>query len=339
MTARADRHIVAEMGEKPAFSERRAGPDDSGRRLDRVLRSCLGELPLSAIYGALRRGRILLNGRRAEGAARVEEGDLISFDPRLLPRDGIEVEAAAATASGDAAWSGVDALAGLLALATADLLFMNKPRGMLVHGEDSLEDRVREALRERSRGSLSFNPGPLHRLDRNTSGLVVFPRSAAGARAFTALVRERRVEKRYLALLDGVLEGEEAWRDRIERDGGRRSSSVGEAGRPASAIARPLLAAGGRSLALVLLGTGLTHQIRVQAAARGLPLAGDSKYGGRPFPGGYLLHAYALRFPEPPFPDCPDLVVAPPPPGARRRLEGIFGVEALEKALETAVEA
>lgn len=311
------------------FVELAAGPDDAGRRLDKVLRSLLGEAPLSAVYSSLRHRRILVNGKPAEASLRLAPGDRISLDPALLPaRAGPGLPPAAA---------GGPSLSGLIVLETEDLLFLNKPRGMLVHGKDSLEELVRAYLGERSRGSLSFKPGPLHRLDRNTSGLVAFPRSAAGARAFAELLRSRRIEKRYLALLEGSLGSPAVWEDLLERDGERGISSAGSSGRPARSRALPLAEAGGLSLALVELGTGLTHQIRAQAAARGLALAGDAKYGGRPLPGGYLLHALALRFPEPPFPDLPREVSAPLPPRARARLEAIFGAEATGRALEAAL--
>jgi len=306
--------------------------------LDRVLRIFLRGLPLSAIYSALRTRRILVNGRPADGKVRVAEGDLISIDEALLPAS---TEVIADPAPADEALIGGDgvatALGPLLVLASADLLFLNKPRGMLVHGDDSLELRVREALRERSRGSMSFSPGPLHRLDRNSSGLVVFPRSAEGGRAFSALLRERRVEKRYIALVEGELEGRETWTDRLERDMERHLSRVDEAGTPALSEALPLIASKGLCLALVIIRTGLTHQIRVQASSRGHPLAGDLKYGGSPFPGGHILHALALLFSEAPFADLPPLVAAPLGDEPRRRLEGLFGASAVDKALETAI--
>ena len=323
------------MPSRRGFVELKAGPDDEGRRLDRVLRVILGAVPLSAVYSALRRGRILVNGSPSEAAYRVREGDRLSVDPRLMPGEAGPREPRGRPAASRAAGAGE--LSSLIVLETEDLLFINKPRGLLVHGEGSLEERVRAYLAERSGESLSFVPGPLHRLDRNTTGLVAFPRSSAGARAFSAILRERKVEKRYLALLDGRLEAAEAWEDRLARDSERRVSAAGELGGRASSDARPLAIAGGYSLVLVEIHTGLTHQIRAQAAARAMPLAGDSKYGGSPLAGGYILHALELRFPEPPFPDLPERVVAPLPPSALERLGGIFGAAALKEALGSAV--
>lgn len=302
-----------------------AGPDDAGRRLDKVLRVLLKDKTLSEIYAAVRKGRILVNGQRSKPERRLEEGDKIAIldageDGAPLPSPIAEGE-------------DLSPIADILILATADLLFINKPRGELSQGSD-LERRIREALSSRTAASLSFVPGPLHRLDRNTTGILAFPRSAEGGRAFTALLRERRLVKRYLALVDGEAEGPQEWRDRISRDEGSLKSSVSKEGSEAYAEMRPLLARGGRSLVLVELHSGLTHQIRVQASARGMPLSGDVKYGGGAFQGGYILHALSLEFPEPPFPDLPRLVAAPVPEDSRSRLERAFGADALRSALE-----
>jgi 23S rRNA pseudouridine955/2504/2580 synthase len=307
-----------------------AGPDDAGRRLDRILRALLKDESLSEIYSALRKGRIKVNGRRAEPESRLEAGDLI----QLLDKAPLErTEAGEPSENID----GLEELADVLILATNDLLFINKPRGELAQSPDGLESRVRKALASRSSASLSFSPGPLHRLDRNTTGILTYPRTAAGARAFSALIRERGLTKNYLALLEG--EGAEGgeWRDKIGRDEASLVSAVSAEGSLAEAFMRPLLVYGGYTLALVELRSGITHQIRVQASSRGFPLAGDAKYGGQPFRGGYILHALSIGFPVPPFPDLPPIVVAPLPDGARSRLASLFGAAALDSALESAL--
>jgi 23S rRNA pseudouridine955/2504/2580 synthase len=305
-----------------------AGPDDAGRRLDKVLRVLLKEKSLSEIYSALRKGWIRVNGQKAKPELRLELGDSIFLQASF--------EGGAGDRPPSHAMGGLELIADMLILATADLLFVNKPRGELSQGPGGIEPRMREALAGRSAGSLSFVPGPLHRLDRNTTGLLAFPRSAAGARAFSSLIRERRMVKRYLALLDGEASEGAEWRDRISRDEASLKSAVSAEGPEAYAEMRPLLAYGGRSLVLVRLHTGLTHQIRVQSSSRGYPLSGDSKYGGEPFPGGYILHALSLEFPEPPFADLPRLVAAPLPGDARARLAALFGEEALRSALDVA---
>ena len=302
-----------------------AGPDDAGRRLDKVLRSILPDSPLSGIYSALRKGAIRLNGAKSSPDRRLASGDRIflpqALELRLLPSP--------LPGSGD----DLHLLADILIIATKDLLFVNKPRGLLSQGDGELEGRVRKALAGRSAASLSFSPGPLHRLDRNTTGILAFPRSAAGARAFTDLIRRRVLEKRYLALVDGEVSAPAEWRDSISRDESSLKSRIDEEGEEARASMKPLASARGRSLILVELHTGLTHQIRVQASSRGTPLSGDSKYGGSTCPGGYILHAYSLGFPEPPFPDLPRRIAAPLPAAASERLERLFGSRTLSDAL------
>jgi 23S rRNA pseudouridine955/2504/2580 synthase len=322
--------------------ELRAGPDDAGRRLDKVLRRALPGLSLSDIYACLRKGKIRVNGRKASPDLRLAEGDLLSFHASIGVAAPSSLPSPRSSAAED---DELASLADLLILATEDLLFINKPRGELSQdaegGASLLAARVRSALAARREASLSFSPGPLHRLDRNTSGVLVFSRSAAGARAFTALLRERKIEKRYLALVDGEAREAAEWRDRIARDKASRKSRVvseGEQGDEASASMRPLLSRSGKSLILVELHTGLTHQIRVQAAARAMPLSGDAKYGGSRLAGGYILHALCLGFPEPPLPDLPRKVVAPLPDPSAARLAAIFGEAELEGALARACE-
>jgi 23S rRNA pseudouridine955/2504/2580 synthase len=314
--------------------ELRAGPEDAGRRLDKVLRACLPAVSLAGLYAALRKGRIRVNGRKAKPESRLEEGDLIFLDATLShlnPRP---------EGPSPGRCDRLDTIADILILATEDLLFLNKPRGLVSQGDEGLEGRIRSALAGRSASSLSFSPGPLHRLDRNTTGVIAFPRSSAGARAFTALIRERALTKSYLALLDGEIAsggaGPIEWRDRIARDGAARLSAVSGDGEEARATMRPLVVAGGKSLVSISLHTGLTHQIRVQASSRGLPLSGDRKYGGSPMEGGYILHALSLGFPEPPFPDLPRLVSADLPAETRARLSRLFGESRLTSALADA---
>lgn len=313
--------------------ELRAGADDAGRRLDKTLRSVLPKLGLSDIYASLRRGTIKVNGLRASPDLRLSEGDRISIVPSVFERG---------TKNGPEARIRDIASPPLLPeeyviLRTEHLLFLNKPRGLLSHGPGSLEEMLRNTPPRLGSNSLSFKPGPLHRLDRNSSGLITFPVTASGARVFSAVLRERRVRKLYLALLDGRLSRPAEWHDRITRDSRTLKSAVSENGSEAWASAFPLLATKNHSLVLIELHTGLTHQIRVQASSRGLPLSGDVKYGGRRLGGGYFLHAAVLEFLEQPFPDVPSRITAAPSEEARTRLWSIFGRNELDQALNTAL--
>lgn len=317
------------MPEKREFT---AGPDDEGRRLDRVLRILLGGLPLSAVYKALRLKRILVNGGKADPSRPVTAGDIISIDPALLsgttaPRGPISP----AQAQPDARASGL--VESMLLCRSGDILVLNKPRGIPSHGPGGLDLLVRAQLVPARETSLAFSPAPLHRLDRNTTGAIAFSLSIRGAHVFTEALREGRIRKSYLALVDGLVDGEDSWEDLIERDEKTMRSAVGAGGERAVTRVLPLLASRKRSLVLATLETGRTHQVRVQAAAHGHPLSGDAKYGGSPLPSGYILHAWRLDFPPSLLPGLPGRVTAPLPPQARVVLEAEFGKAALDEAL------
>ena len=143
------------------------GADDGGRRLDRILRKAFPALSLSGIYRLLRKGRILVDGKPGRAQDRVLPGARIqipgetglSGPPGLYP----ERVSPGLLPPPDILWEG------------AGLLFLNKPPGLLVHGPESLETQVLQYLRGKLPASLSFKPGPLHRLDRPTSGIIAFP--------------------------------------------------------------------------------------------------------------------------------------------------------------------
>ena len=321
------------------------GADDAGRRLDRILRKALPDMPLSGIHRLLRKGRVLVNGKAGAAEDRVTAGSRIS----VPDRDAVPQPPERATHSSAPLYQ---VFPLNILEEDADLLFINKPAGLTVHGPESLDDQVRAYLRGKTGPSLSFRPGPLHRLDKPTSGIIVFSKTLAGARSFSALLREGRIKKQYLALVEGQVEEAAVWEDFLIRDTAAQKTLRAGAGdaadppgpnrtgtakkaltriRPLAVSAGALRAGDGKqnfSLILAELETGRTHQIRAQAAARGFPLAGDAKYGGSPRPEGFLLHAWKLEMPgkvsgggE----GRPRTIGAPLPERFRLRLEELFG--------------
>jgi 23S rRNA pseudouridine955/2504/2580 synthase len=197
---------------------------------------------------------------------------------------------------------------------------------------------VREYLAGKLPPSLSFRPGPLHRLDRPTSGIIVFSSDLSGARFFSAMLREGRVKKQYLAVADGIIEKAGTWEDELFRDTSLRKTlktagdAAGMNGGKALTMVRPLASdAGGHTLILVETVTGRTHQIRAQAAVRGHPLSGDGKYGGSPQKGGFLLHAWKIGIPRADGKD-PIRLTAPLPPRFTQRIAGLFPGRNFESA-------
>jgi 23S rRNA pseudouridine955/2504/2580 synthase len=302
-----------------------AAVDDEGRRLDRVLRKALPELPLSLIHRLLRKGRILVDGRPGKGADRIRAGARILI-PEKWPegsRESLEERADRGACSvpkkGRAVPLDILREAG-------GLLFINKAPGIVVHGRESLEDLVRSYLAEKLPPSLSFRPGPLHRLDKATSGVIVFSVTLEGARYFSALLRERRVKKQYLALADGKLDAPAVWEDSLVRDRqGKKTlpAAEDEGAKKARTRVVPLASSSRYSLILAEIETGRTHQIRAQGALHGFPLAGDRKYGGSFLQGGFLLHAYTLEFREANSPE-PLILTAPPPERFRQKIVELF---------------
>lgn len=294
------------------------GRDDEGRRLDRVARKILPDLSLGSIFKALRRRDIRLNGGRATEDTRVHAGDTVQFRGPIASRvrlmDSTPVD------------HGAELDSRRILHETRHIIVVNKAAGELAHGPGSLEFAVR-ALWARRRtdepdenAGASFRPGPVHRLDRNTSGLIVYALSTEGAREASRAFRERLVHKHYLALLTGVVSAPAVWESRLERDTASGVTRSGSAGKSARTVVEPLLVRGARTLALVTIETGRTHQIRAQAREHGHPLLGDRKYGGGGN-GRYVLHACRLVLTD----ALPALgfteLVAPLPPASVRMLD------------------
>jgi 23S rRNA pseudouridine955/2504/2580 synthase len=188
----------------------------------------------------------------------------------------------------------------------ARLLILNKPAGLAVHGGSGLSYGVIEALRA-MRPQAPFLE-LAHRLDRDTSGLLVVAKRRSALRALHELLRSGQVEKRYLALVAGRWHGGvrriEVPLQRNVLAGGERIVRVDPLGKSAVSELSPVTVYGQASLMEIRLDTGRTHQIRVHAAHVGHPLAGDEKYGDAVFNRAMaafglkrvFLHAHALVF-------------------------------------------
>jgi len=308
------------------------GRDDEGRRLDRVLRIILASMTLSSIHKALRKGDIRVNGARRSPDYRCVEGDIIELSRILVSAVSLENEKARL----EKPPKGLGCQLPAILLETPDILFLDKPAGILVHdGATSLDAMVRQYLEGKLDPSLAFVPGPLHRLDRNTSGVIAFSRSLKGAKVFSEAMRQGSVRKTYVALLEGSLETPAVWRDSLSRDKTKRKSLVGPEADPSSATpgkealteAFPLVSLKGVSLAALRLGTGRTHQIRAQAAAHGHALVGDLKYGGEKNIQPYWLHAWEMAFDSALLPGIPPRISAPLPPDFLKIVQSSFSID------------
>jgi 23S rRNA pseudouridine955/2504/2580 synthase len=264
------------------------GENDKGRRLDRILRKALADYPLPLIHRLLRQKKVLVNGKPGKAHERIESGVKIFISS--LENTQTRSPLVRQFPAPEILWQGL----GLIAV--------NKPAGLAVHGHNSLDDMVQYFLAEKLPASLSFKSGPLHRLDKPSSGIVIFSTSIEGARLFSSLLRERKVRKTYLTIVEGNVKSEEIWQDELIRDKEKKKTFVSrlKTGGSKTAVTKvtPLSADGGYTLIKAEIATGRTHQIRAQAAFHGYPLAGDKKYGGKKFGDGFFLHAWKLEFLE-----------------------------------------
>ncbi|MDR1571010.1 MAG: RluA family pseudouridine synthase [Clostridiales Family XIII bacterium] len=320
--------------------------NEAGQRLDRFLKKYLRNAPLSYIYKAIRKD-VKVNGRRVGIDAPVAVGDEIA----IYISDG-EAAAFRARRTGHKAKRQFG-----IAYEDDSILIAEKPLGLLTHGDsaekkNTLANQVAGYLAERGEyrpgDGATFSPSPVNRLDRNTTGLVVFGKSYAALQDLNLMIRERRfIRKFYLTIVKGEMRGDLLLKDLMRKDresnmveivgGGQRPGDAGEDARMMETAARVMESAGGYSLVEIELITGRTHQIRAQMAEAGFPVIGDPKYGDRRENAGIaasyglctqFLHAHRLVFG-----DCEGRlaylkgleVVAPLPDGMERIRAAMFG--------------
>jgi 23S rRNA pseudouridine955/2504/2580 synthase len=253
----------------------RIGPDEAGQRLDNFLLTRLKGVPKSHVYRLLRKGEVRINKGRAKPEYRLEPGDEVRLPPVRRP------EPNAPTQRGRNAGLRLE---GQILHEDERLIVLDKPTGIAVHGGSGMSHGVIEALRAARPDAPYLEL--VHRLDRETSGCLLLAKKRSMLRALHEMLREGRVEKRYLALVKGRWElGQVRLEDRLRKTmrGGERVVTVDEAGKTAASIFRPVEIGSAASLLEVRIMTGRTHQIRVQAAEAGHPLAGDERYGDRDY--------------------------------------------------------
>lgn len=274
------------------------GDNQCGQRLDKFLHKYLREAPGSFIYKMLRKKNIKLNGKRAEGKEKLCTGDVVTLYLSEETLDKFRGESQAIPCTGQ------NAAALNIVYENKHILLIDKPAGVLsqkAKADDvSMVEYVTGYVGETEPG---FSPGICNRLDRNTSGLLIAGKTLAGLQTMSELLRERTIEKYYLAVVlgemrqGGVVEG---W---LVKDSKTNRVTISKHAVPGSSQIRtgyePLGTDGIYTVVKVRLYTGKTHQIRSHLASISHPVAGDVKYGGKT--AGIrrqLLHAWELRFPE-----------------------------------------
>jgi 23S rRNA pseudouridine955/2504/2580 synthase len=278
------------------YVEAEAG--DVGQRIDNFLLRHLKDVPRSLVYRIVRKGEVRVNGGRVRPDYKLELGDRVRVPPVRR-----EAERPAKAPSKSLR----DYIASAVIHEDRDLIVVNKPAGVAVHGGSGLAFGVIEALRAQRPELKELEL--VHRLDRETSGCLLIAKRRSVLRELHAALREREMQKRYLALVCGRWPFGEKTIDlplkTNQKQGGERIVRVHAEGQEATTTFRPARHFGKLATLLeVDLGTGRTHQIRVHAAHAGYPIAGDEKYGDRDKdtklrPYGLermFLHAHSLTF-------------------------------------------
>jgi 23S rRNA pseudouridine955/2504/2580 synthase len=250
-------------------------PDDrAGQRLDNFLLGQLKGAPRSLIYKLVRSGQVRINGGRAKAERKLEGGDEVRIPPVRLAEAGDRPSPPKGF---------MDALDAAIVFEDARLLALNKPSGVASHGGSGISFGAIETLRAlRPNQTLEL----VHRLDRDTSGLLIVAKKRSALTEMQALMREDGgIAKRYLALLtgrmpDGVMSVDAPLHVGLRQGGERHVQVVGQgAGKASLSHFRALERRGGHSYCEVRIETGRTHQIRVHAQHIGHAVAGDDKYG------------------------------------------------------------
>ncbi len=277
------------------------GEESAGQRIDNYLTRLLKGVPKSHIYRILRSGEVRLNGKRVGPDARLAAGDTVRVPP---------VRTAEVVPKGSAG------LAQQIPVVfeDEDLIVVDKPAGVAVHGGSGIAHGLIESLRA-ARPQARFLE-LAHRLDRETSGLLMVAKRRPALTELHRQLRDGEVDKRYLVLVRGY------WRDEkrtvrlalhkfASREGERRVRVDDDLGRDAATTFRRIRTWRDHDPPLSLLEaellTGRTHQIRVHLAHLGFPLAGDDKYGdfawnrelGKAGLKRMFLHAACLTFAHP----------------------------------------
>ena len=242
----------------------------SDQRIDNYLHKILKGVPKSHIYRILRSGEVRVNSGRVQASYRLRVGDKVRVPPI---RTSVKVESAGSGAS-------LAKFTGKTLLEDEDLLIVDKPGGVAVHGGSGISSGVIEQLRG-SRGLRFLEL--VHRLDRDTSGVLILAKKRAALVNLHEQLREGAVRKHYMALVLGQ------WKDskravkvalhKYVTASGERRVVVDEEGQEAHTVFRLVRNLPSFSLLDAELKTGRTHQIRVHLAHVGFPIAGDDKYG------------------------------------------------------------
>lgn len=269
------------------------GSNEAGQRCDKFLRKLLKDVPLSAIYKAFRKGDIRISGRKIKEQYVLEEGDIIEI--KYLKTSGEKK-----------VFNRIDNKLKIT-YEDANMLLVEKWPGVLVHsdkkeGEPTLTDYVLSYLYDKGdyepEKEITFTPAPCNRLDRNTSGTVIFGKNFKYLKVLNEAIRNKDIEKYYEALVKGrikdgiykgyILKNEDANISKVFMNKVPNSKEI-------SMKVKTVQSCGTFSFIEINLITGRSHQLRAHLAELGNPIVGDPKYGDKKL-NSFFVNRYGLDY-------------------------------------------
>jgi len=269
------------------------GSNEAGQRIDKFLRKWLKDVPLSAIYKNIRKGDVKVNGKKVKEKYTILEGDEVELR-EITTQDKkekfVRIE------------NNIQVL-----YEDEDIMLVEKWPGVLVHsdrknGEPTLTDYVLSYLFDkgdyRPENEISFIPAACNRLDRNTSGIVIFGKSYEGLKEMNEMMRERRIKKYYQALVKGKIKDGfyEAYISKTQDSNISQIHSSEQPGfKKIEMNVKTIQTCGTFSLLELELLTGRSHQLRAHLNYLGNPIIGDSKYGESKL-NSFFANKYGLNY-------------------------------------------
>lgn len=273
------------MSEARQVQMRAVSGDEAGLRLDRWFQRHFPELSHGALQKLLRTGQVRLDGKRVEGKDRVEPGQTVRLPPGVTAAPVPSSQDRPKTAKPQLSERDAQEIQSLVIHRDDWVIALNKPSGLAVQGGSGTERHV-DGLLDGLRFGFEDRPRLVHRLDKDTSGLLLIARTGQSAKRLSESFRDRETEKLYWAVVVGVPPKTEGAIDLplAKRPGARDRETMQvdhEEGQKALTHFKVMDRAGDRAALLALWPrTGRTHQLRVHCAEIGCPILGDRKYGG-----------------------------------------------------------
>ena len=258
---------------KDPVSKRLVAPTEAGQRLDNYLFKHLKGVPKSYVYRIIRGGQVRINGGRVKPSSRLADGDTVRIPPLRQASEKSREPSAAPDFKISTLFE------------DEHLLIVDKPSGCAVHSGSGHDYGLIEILRSRMTGYLEL----IHRLDKETSGVLMLAKDPMALRqmhlVFSSRNELKSIQKFYTALLVGEWRGGSRTLthslETVRGTAGAKRSKVSSSGRDAISIFDPVKSLKGHTLVKVEIKTGRLHQVRVHAEQEGYPVAGDKLYGDK----------------------------------------------------------